>query len=106
MMLAICSLALATAKKERGGLVVGGVAPLKGLAALEGGVEALVRPSTALLSCWRVLLILASLVAWSWWEWGPFWVGGAVVSDAIRGLLLKLARSCLTGPGPAFGSLL
>jgi len=68
--------------------------------------EALVRPSTALLSCWRVLLMLASSEAWSCWEWGPLWVEGAVVSDAMRGLLLKLARSCLTGPGLAFVSLL
>jgi hypothetical protein len=64
MMLAFCGLALATAKKERGGARGGGALPLGGLAALEGRVEALVRPSTALLSCWRVLLMLASSEAW------------------------------------------
>jgi hypothetical protein len=89
-----------------GGVSGGGAVPLKGLAALEGGDEAFVRPSMALLSRWRVFLMLASSEAWSCWEWGPFWGGGAAVSNVIRGLLLKLARSCLTGPGLAFGSLL
>ena len=72
MILAFCGLALATAEKERGGFSRGEVTPLGGLAALVGGFKALVRPSTALLSCWRVLLMLASSEARSCWEWGPF----------------------------------